>query len=312
MTGFNKLMLAADGGGTKTEFLLFDEFGNIHKRLVLAGSNPNSVGMNTAIKVLSEGVGTLISECTEVSGVYLGISGCGDPANKTEIYNYFNNKYKFPDMLVEPDYYNILHSCIPSKTYVSAICGTGSVVCAKTRDSIKRLGGYGYLFEKCICGYALGREAIYASLKAEDGLEEGGELTRLVQAHFGGPLHSNIKRIYEAGNDYIADMARLVFEAYDIGDGVAEKIIDNSTGELSHLINACISLYDVEPYVALSGGLTKRADILVPHLKKYCKGTNFIIADMPQIFGAAVYCCSQFADLSENFKQTLKLQLQSN
>ena len=47
-----KVLLAADGGGTKTEFVLFTQAGKVLKRLVLGGSNPNSVGLAAAQAVI--------------------------------------------------------------------------------------------------------------------------------------------------------------------------------------------------------------------------------------------------------------------
>jgi transcriptional regulator with XRE-family HTH domain len=40
-----KIMIAVDGGGTKTEFIMFSEDGVILEHLKLGGCNPNSVGI---------------------------------------------------------------------------------------------------------------------------------------------------------------------------------------------------------------------------------------------------------------------------
>lgn len=53
--------IAIDGGGTKTEFLLFTETGDIKKRLVLEGTNPNIVGMKKAFSTLKIGIDMLKS-----------------------------------------------------------------------------------------------------------------------------------------------------------------------------------------------------------------------------------------------------------
>ena len=48
-----KMMIGIDGGGTKTEFVLFSESGRILKRIVLDGCNPNTVGMEEAMNILA-------------------------------------------------------------------------------------------------------------------------------------------------------------------------------------------------------------------------------------------------------------------
>lgn len=53
------LMLAIDGGGTKTEFLLFSMSGEIVENFTLTGTNPNSVGMENCLCILKQG----ITEC---------------------------------------------------------------------------------------------------------------------------------------------------------------------------------------------------------------------------------------------------------
>ena len=48
-------MIAIDGGGTKTEFILFDDKGRVIKRKIAGGSNMNSLGSQTAFSVIKSG-----------------------------------------------------------------------------------------------------------------------------------------------------------------------------------------------------------------------------------------------------------------
>lgn len=67
-----KVMLAADGGGSKTEFLVFSESGRILERSVYGGCNPNTVGLEECIRILSEGIRARLDTHSVLSGVYIG------------------------------------------------------------------------------------------------------------------------------------------------------------------------------------------------------------------------------------------------
>ena len=55
-----RVLVAVDGGGTKTEFVLFTESGRMIKRLLLGGSNPNTVGMEKTQALLKSGMDQLL------------------------------------------------------------------------------------------------------------------------------------------------------------------------------------------------------------------------------------------------------------
>ena len=51
-----KYYLGIDGGGTKTEFILIDEQGNVLNRYLDKGSNPNDIGIENCVSVLRGGI----------------------------------------------------------------------------------------------------------------------------------------------------------------------------------------------------------------------------------------------------------------
>ena len=56
-----KIMIGIDGGGTKTQFLLFTENGIILDNIKLDACNPNAVGVVNCINVLAQGIDILMS-----------------------------------------------------------------------------------------------------------------------------------------------------------------------------------------------------------------------------------------------------------
>lgn len=301
-----KIFLAVDGGATKTEFLLFYETGEILKRLVLPGTNPNSCGMDKTLAVLKNGMDSIISSSCNLSGAFLGIAGCGNQRNKKSVLNFLEQNYLSTSFDVQSDLYNVIHTEMPAENYISVVCGTGSVVGIKTPDSIYAVGGFGYLFDSAYCGYTLGKEAILATLKYENRIGQKTVIADNVEEIIGGRALDEINNIYKAGKDYIASFAHTVFDAFDKGDAVALRIVDKSASELGELINYASEKYGNAKDVVLSGGVTKRADILIPCLKKYCRDINFIVSELPQVYGAAICCCQKYSSLSEDFKNNLQ------
>ena len=57
--GEDGVMIGIDGGGTKTDFVLFRGDGTVVRRLILEGSNPNVYGMEEAQKTLKQGIDSL-------------------------------------------------------------------------------------------------------------------------------------------------------------------------------------------------------------------------------------------------------------
>ena len=67
-----KAFIGIDGGATKTEFVLFSDNGDILKRVVLDGCNPNACGIDKAFSVLKTGIDSLLAVRHDVAGVFCG------------------------------------------------------------------------------------------------------------------------------------------------------------------------------------------------------------------------------------------------
>lgn len=305
-----RIFLAADGGATKTELIMFSDEGKILKRTLLAATNPNAYGIEKVCTVLKNGIDGMLSAGTKISAMFFGIAGCGDVNNRKAVTDFLKRHYPDIALDVQSDIFNVIHTEKPSDTYASVICGTGSIVGIKTPDGIERIGGFGYLFDNSFSGYQLGRDALHAAFSEENGFGIHTQITSLVEEKLGGRAIDMINRIYSSEKDFIASFASTVFTAADMGDSEAKRILNASLGELSILINHAVKKYGCQNTVVLSGGLTSRADLIIPVLKELCPGLSFIVTSMPQIYGAAVYCREKYGDANgvsaEEFMQALK------
>ena len=298
------LLAAVDGGGTKTEFVLYTEKGEVLKRIRLSGSNPNAVGVEGAQAVLKKGLDQLFAENGNIAAIYAGISGCRLRANQRALRTFLKQTYPGVRCDVQSDILNVIYSAPVGDRCIASICGTGSVVYAKTPEELQRIGGLGYLFESGCSGYDFGRDALRAALAAKDRFGPQTVLAELVQKRLGGEPWEKINEIYRLGMDGIAGFAKLVFEAIKLGDPVAVQIMEKNADQLALMINTAVKRFDCGKDVVIAGGLTAEKQYLEPALKNRLPGhLRLLFNEMPQICGAAVGGCRLLGKLDASFRE---------
>ena len=299
------LMLGIDGGGTKTEFCLFDREGHVQGRVRLGGSNPNVYGLENAISTLKEGIDALTGQKNGLYAIFAGVAGCGVESNKRAVLAALKKSYPGVHIEVQNDAYNVIYSTPYHEKCLMAIMGTGSVVFAKTEKGLIRLGGWGYLFDNGFSGYAIGRDAIMAALAAEDRIGEPTLLLEMLKEDLHNGVFESIPVLYQKPKEEIAAYARLVFRAFLQGDAVAGEILRTRAAELRRLIERAAAMYDVGTRVILAGGLTRDREIVLGLLDT--EHFSYVVPTLPPIYGACHYCARMMgeppADFAANFEQ---------
>lgn len=301
-----RVMIGIDGGGTKTEFCLFDERGCVLARERLAGTNPNIYGIEGAISTLKAGIDAITVRENGISAIFAGIAGCGVESNRRAVISALKKAYPGVRIEVKNDAYNVIYSTPHFERCMMAIMGTGSVVFAKTPTDLHRLGGWGYLFDNGFSGYAIGRDAVMAALAAEDGTGEPTALFDILRERLGGGIFQSVPALYRMPKEEIASFAKEVFAAYSAGDGVAAQILQARAAQLRHLIDCAAKRFDVGTRVILAGGLTRDREIVLSLLDT--AHYTYEIPTLPPIFGACCYCARMLgeppADFFESFEKT--------
>ena len=304
--------IAVDGGGTKTDFVLFLENGDIIDRLILGGCNPNAYGIVHTEKILSDGIDRFVRMGAKVSAVFAGISGAAVGNNRAMLNEFLKERYPYLKCCVEGDIHNVIGSVVEVDKCIAVICGTGSVVYAYDGDLLRRFGGWGYLFDSAGSGFDIGRELFRYCLECEDLGNTEDEIYRELCNMVGGHIFDNISVIYSKGKDYVASFAPMVFRFCDSGNEVAIAIVMQTAERISELINRAHESGNCGNTAIIAGGLTSRKDILEPMVRKNLKsGIQLVFADQPPIFGAAVKCMKLFSNnfdkefFADNFLRAL-------
>ena len=133
--------IAIDGGGTKTEFVLFLETGEILNRLFLEGSNPNAVGAARSAEIMAQGIEKLLGRGVNVTSLFAGVAGAGVGNHKAALLDELHSRFPYMKIRVDTDLYNVISSVKGADRCIAAISGTGACVCAYDGENLRRAGG---------------------------------------------------------------------------------------------------------------------------------------------------------------------------
>ena len=310
------IYIGIDGGGSKTEIIVFKDNGEICDRVVTVGTNPNIYGLEKICETLMTTVdGMLSSVSGNLRAIYAGIAGSGVGKNAAVICECFKNAYPNAKIRVESDSYNVLSSVRGTEYGIAVICGTGINVSAYTPFGMRRFGGWGYLFDNFGSGYDIGNAVLRHCLAVYDGLEPESYLSKKAEQTLGGRAAAMLDRIYSKGKDFIASFAPLAFEAYICGDAKASEIIECNTSHIAKLLEAAIKEFDRLPPIVMSGGLMNYKDIIIPLIsKKLSFEPNITVPQMPQSYGACLAClklCEKENCIIEEFENNFNINLKN-
>ena len=288
----SRVLVGVDGGGTKTEFILFREDGQLLKRIVLEGANPNLRGLNGSLSIFREGLTALLEPGMVLAGLYIGCAGFLSGGYGQQVKAALQKHYPKCKIECHSDVMNIIACGSNSRRCIAAICGTGSVIYANENRSISRLGGAGYLLDKQGSGFDIGKDVLRTALLEQDGIGEKSLITPLVEERLGSTVWDAVPKIYQEGAAFIASFAPIAFEAYAKGDAAAERILRSHAGYLADMIQAAAKMYDCGKTVVLSGSIFTNVAAFLQMLKDgITMDLQFEVPSQPPVYGACVLAC---------------------
>lgn len=310
------LFVGIDGGGTKTDAVLFNEYGHVLNRVKGGPSSPTSLTPQIAAENIRKVLEKLLA-CenglnTTLDSVFAGLSGGGVGDNPAVMHTYLEEM--LPNCRVVRNYndaINALRSVFPSGDAMIVIAGTGSSVFACVDDEMHQVGGWGYLLGDEGSGYDLGKRALASALRQIDGRGPETSLTAACRERLGKDVHRAIPQIYAGGRAGIADFATITLQEAEKGDRVAEEQLAQSVEGLVETIRtAAEKIQDAVKYVATAGSIWK-SDMYRKMMEDRL-GTQYQLCstDLPPVFGSCVIAFKN-ADLNvtedwiQNFRSTL-------
>jgi len=249
-----KYYLAADGGGSKVQAVLYDEEFNVIKTGTMTGTTTLFKPEETIHAEMDEMLDELLNNVNQLQSVDHCILGSSDYFEKAisercEVSSF--NRCHEPHMGIASAFY---------ETGVLALSGTGSdAFVIKKGKTTMVVGGWGPLFGDEGSGYDIGLNSIKALMYEWDGRRPPTMMSKMILEKF--EVESPWEIVFKMNRNpnarqEIASVTRITSKAANMGDKVALDIYRHAAHELSLQVIAAIhrSKEDIDgPIIAMGG-----------------------------------------------------------
>lgn len=265
------ILVAVDGGATRTRAVAFDEFGKALAEAEAGPSNHLSTAWDTVRDSLRQAIGGALEACgaraADLRLVSVGLAGVdydgagADDARGILAEAGYRECTIFGDMVIG-------HAgALNGRPGVMALAGTGAVFLGLDgAGRWAKAGGWGYLFGDEGSAYWIGRMAVAAAARAYDGRGPATRLEEAVCARLGiASFAEAIQRIYGGSMQAreFAALAPLVEDAAEAGDTEARAILDQAGEELARGAEALIRRLGLtEPDVSWQGAVLHKCRLV--------------------------------------------------
>jgi N-acetylglucosamine kinase-like BadF-type ATPase len=226
--------LGIDGGGSKTAFLLVDEYYNEICHLHSGPSNHLSVGNEAARESIASG----ISQLTESPDIICaGFAGAGRPDSVSFYKEVLNSLVPEAQIIIESDAFISSIGAIGIDPGILLIAGTGSIVIGRDAErAMFRVGGWGPYFGDEGSGFWIGREAIRAALRSID-RQSSTKFAQRIATAFGMKSITDAVGAWATGKIGVPDVAGLFPEVVAMyPDEPARQILTEAAAHLRQLV----------------------------------------------------------------------------
>ncbi|MBI4878289.1 MAG: ATPase [Planctomycetes bacterium] len=270
MPGPAALLVGVDAGGSKTRVVV--TAGDLHPLARAEGGPANAAtsGPEEAAVRLEEQVRRLLAQASGGQAaaprlLACGVAGTGRQEIRQALEEHLARTFQPAALLVTSDAEAALAGvdADPERRFaVVLIAGTGSIACGRgAGGELVRAGGHGWLIGDEGSASWIGRRALSAVLRDEDGSGPRTALSGLARALAGLGPAGDLEPVLRAAGESPARLARffpLVLEAAGAGDAVARRLLREAAAALARLASAVIERLDAPPgqvQVALAGGV---------------------------------------------------------
>lgn len=297
------LVLAVDGGGSKTDVVLLDLDGEALAWERGAGSSPQLEGLRESVRIIDELIVRALDEREPARLAHVGLylSGLDLPEEIDAFHAAVSDRpWAAGPVVAENDLHALLRAGTDSPDAVAVICGTGMNAIGVRKDgSAVRFPALGPLSGDWGGGSELGDAVLWHAARAEDGRGPDTALVGLLLGAVDAPSVSALIEDVHLGrrdDGGFAPLAPLVFEAAQAGDRVARAVVQRQAEEVVAYVRACVGrlgLHGAELPVVFGGGVARARDPLLlagirAGLEADVPGARLTVVDAPPVLGAAV------------------------
>jgi N-acetylglucosamine kinase-like BadF-type ATPase len=282
--------LGVDCGGSHTALVLGDRSGQVLARAEGPGSAMRPGGAERSAAVILDVARRAAAQAglkVPATAALVGAAGAGRAPEREALEAAITAAGVAERVAVRGDVEIALAAAFGTGPGVLVNAGTGSIAYARVADGrLFRAGGHGWQLGDEGGGYWLGRRALSAAARAQDGLGESSTLSERLLVALGLRTFDDLIRWTSTATPAeVAALAPHVLNAAREGETVAQRIVEEAAGELSHLVRALSRHFSEQSdfTIATAGGLLRPDSPLLAALR------TRIAADTPR---------ARFAELS--------------
>lgn len=311
------MYLVCDGGGTKTEYMLFDDQGMVHGHCLTAGTNAIFISAEAAVESVCTGINACVAEAgccvDDLEGVWLFIPGFHKQIKDVRM------RYPRVQINLLSDEYNAFYGALGRSEGIVVLAGTGSFASGRTGcGKAVMAGGWGPLFDDKGSGYHMGIMCLDKITHQYDMGVEDTPLQRETLKILNVQSVSEIRTVVyrpECTRDKIAKLSYAVAEAAKQNDPDAIGILDYAAECLTSLAATVAQrLGCSRTDVSLVGGVTNMGEMMVGRfqaaLKRVLPECRYVPPKYRPIIGSALYVMYEhlgYKQLPFQFIENLKI-----
>ena len=299
------LLLAVDGGNSKTDVLICDDSGAVLGHARGPGTNHQTYGLAESLDRLS----ALVTEARAaaalddtdrlaLAAVYL--AGADLPAELAMLTDAVVRAGWADKSIVDNDTLALLRAGTESPDAVAVVCGAGINCIGRAADGrVVRFPALGTLTGDWGGGDELGLAALWHATRAEDGRGPATALTSAIASFFGVDSAAAVAAAAHLDPSMAARLGTLtpvLFEVARAGDAVAESIVVRQGEEVALMAIAALrrlSLATKPATVVLGGGVLRARDPLLHRVIRTALASAAPLAEItvvsdPPVVGSAL------------------------
>ncbi len=272
--GPDGIVLAVDGGGSKTDAVALDLAGHVLATARAATSSPHIIGVDATIALIDGLVGEIAVQTDRrpllQANIYL--SGLDLPAEVDAFsrsirgFSWASGASGRP-AIVDNDLFALLRAGTNEADAVAVVCGTGiNCVGVRADGTVARYASLGMISGDWGGGWHLGEKALWHAARAVDGRGPATSLVEAVPKTFG---LADVQAVIEAmhfgrlANAELSALSPAVFRAAREGDAVAGRLVDRQADEIVIFAETTLrklDLLDRPTPLVLGGGVIGARD----------------------------------------------------
>ncbi len=307
-----QLLLAVDGGNSKTDVLLLDVDGRVLAYVRGPSCAPIHHGLEGAMDALDVLVRRALADVTPTAGRLarpavgvFALAGADLPQEEEQLLAACRRRGWVDRAVVQNDAFALLRAGTDRGWGVAVVCGAGiNGVGLGPDGAVLRFPALGAITGDWGGGYDVGLAAVGAATRAQDGRGEPTLLAIAVPAYFGlaDPLAvSAALHLGELPESRLVELPPVLFDAARQGDQVAVDVVLRLADEVTAVATAAIrrlGLTEDDPDVVLGGGLLRAGlslldDAVRAGIQRRAPRARVLMVDCEPIVGAGLLALTE-------------------